>query len=173
MNPTIDYAGVTYELEVGTANLSGFTPVQGVDNLDFDTTNESITRPFVNGKKLEIQTEYGVALTGRLTDLGDVNADKLLGDYMYAANAAIDSDPNITVSADGALKLGLARTIAVPGSVRLRPVVAAQSNHTLYFLGAKVSLGEPSLEDNLLSTGFRITADEVVKGELTYVPPAP
>lgn len=167
----IDYAGVTYELEVGTANLADYTSVQGVDNLDFDTTNDSISRKFVNGRKLNVQTEYATALTGRLTDLGDVNADKLVGDYMYAADEALDSNPNIKVGTKGALKFGLARTISVPGSVRLRPVLAAQQNHVLNFIGAKITLGEPSFEDNLLSTSFRIDADEVVKGELTYTTP--
>ena len=163
----IKYAGVVYDFEVGDENFENFSPVEGIDNLEFDTDTDEIKRSFVNGKSLTIQTKMDVSLTGRATDLAQENLELLLGDFMYEASAAVDSNDKLKLGTTGGLKLGLRRKIAVPGSIRLRPKIAAQQDRAINFIGASIDLGEPDLEDNLMAVNFKVSAQEVVIGEVS------
>ena len=162
----VEYAGTTYELEIGDAKFENFKQIQGIDNLEFDTDEDSLNRLFINGTKIDVQTKFSVSMSGRVTDLGIENLKNLLGDYFYEANQALDTSDQVKVGTNGALKLGLRRNITVPGSIRLRPTVAAQAKKCLNFVNPSIDLGEPELDDNLLSVGFKIKCQELVLGEV-------
>lgn len=161
-------SGTTHELEASYDGGSSWEVVKGVDNLDFDTTDDSVNRPFIDGTALEVQTQFKVAITCRITYLNQENLDKILGAYMYEANEALDSDPSIKVGATGGLKLGLARTVQPEAHIRLRPKIAAQSDKAINFINATIALGEPNFEDGLIATSARISSEEAVMGELSF-----
>lgn len=166
MSPNI--SGTTHDLEASFDNGATFQKIDGVDNISFDTTDNTTTREFIDGTALEVQTAFRVAMNARITYLNQVNLDKILGSYMYDASAALDSMPTATLGTAGGLKLGLARTVQPTAIIRLRPKITAQENNTLTFVNATVALGEPDYEDNLLSVSVKISSEEAVIGKLTF-----
>ena len=161
-------SGTTHALEASYDGGTTWDEVKGVDNLEFDTTDESLNRPFIDGTALDIQTQFKVAMTCRITYLNQENLDKILGAYMYEANEALDSNPDIAVGSTGGLKLGLARTVQPEAHIRLRPRIAAQADKTINYVNATIALGEPNFEDGLIATSARISSEEAVMGALTY-----
>lgn len=161
-------SGTTHALEVSYDGGNTFEAVLGTDNLGFDTTDDSLDRPFIDGTALNIQTAYAVSLTGRVTYMDGENQERLFGAYFYDANQALDSNPDIKVGSAGGMKLGLARKVQTSAIVRLRPLIAAQVDQTLNWVDANIKLGEPDFEDGLIATKFTISAKEVVKGDLEF-----
>lgn len=164
-----EYIGLNFRMEYSpTADGQGFVEVGKVYNLSPSTDNDDVTRNFIDGTSLKLNTNYVHSLEFTVSKVTADNLKAVVPQNVYEEGDAIDGVVGAKAGDGGAIQAGeqISGKATQLGTLRLTPLNGAQK--PIYMLNTTVAITDTPMDDNLAELTLTATADKVIYGNLTF-----